>query len=836
MALALQLHFEGAAGSAEIFDTSTWPGHAVTSYGAVLSTAQKKFGSASLLLDGSALVESNHATDFSSGTSFTAECFIYPTSAASDGAIFDIYLNASNRVVLQLDADRKLHVRLVVAGTWYEAYTAASIIPLNAWTHVAVVKNGTTIEIYAGGSRRVSLGSGIAGSVSAQYVSVGGGLDFTYSFATYFTGYIDEFRYQPGVVEYNAATYTVPTAEFTDPVAVDFFAASAPTELTVINSSEYVASAPTALTVAQATYVASAPMRLAVTGYYAASAPTALLVVSPGMPTSWTLRCTLDGVDVSGRLTGQQSVRAEEGAARIAEVRLLPPSGTLDVLAYVGVQVRLDFVQRVGAVEVPRRVFTGRVDTPVYDISGRTLVLTCIDDMQNRVAALARADIDAVLTGGRYAEAVQGTFTDNWDYAQAVMTTLPGSLDCDATGGLRLTLWDGSALHATYTDSELIYPRSEITFPQRTSIVNSVSIDYQYRYPRLRQRYTSVGFTATRIDMDAAGYVYPSQSEIESAVLGSGWVMTLGVFYPAPVTIPHLTGGVVRTRDGSIDMAVMWLTQRHGQSVSERYAITVRAPESIAQNGTLPHGLTGALEDGFDYKVWEADYSMAPLMPTGGEQDWAPTAGRAASDHAIQTLLAQARTKILGSHRGATVTNATPCDPSIDLDKTLRILTADIDASGKVRSVRHVFDMAAGSAITEFSLALFGAGGAGIITPDSLDPPPAPDPVTETQDWGAGVPSLLVNVYGVTPYSDSLMGLLLNPEQYYTVEDVPDGLGGFSTISYTNPHYTAGSYPQTGFRVSMPGVDDADRTPTAIDIAQNYNVVLPANSLTISIP
>lgn len=836
MTLALQLHFEGANASTEIYDTSSWPGHAVTAYGAILATAQKKFGSSSLALDGASTIESTHATAFSSGTSFTAECWIYPTAVDLDGAIFDIYLNASNRVVLQLDTDRKLHVRLVVSGTWYEAYTATGVITLNAWTHVALVKNGSTIEIYSGGTRRISLGSGISGAVPAQYVSVGGGLDFAFSYGTYFTGYIDEFRYQTGVAQYSGSTYTVPTAAFTDPVAVDFYTASAPTELTVINAGEYVVSAPTSLTVTQHVYVVSAPTRLTVTAYYAAIAPTALLVVSPGLPTDWTLRCMLDGVDVSERLTGQHSVTAEEGAARIADVQLLPVSGALDVLAYVGVPIALDFVQRVGGAEIPRRVFTGRVDTPTYDIGTRILSLRCTDDMQNRVAAMSRADIDAVVTGAMYTEAVQGQIIDGWDYAQALMTTVPGSLDCNAAGGLRLTLWDGLPLHSTYGDSDLIFARSEITFPQRTEIVNSVTIDYEYRYPRLRQRYTSVGFSATRADMDAVGYVYPSQSEIESAVSGSGWIMTTGIFYPAPITIPHVTGGVVRPRAGAIDMAVMWLTQRHGQAISEQYTITVQAPESIAQNGVLPHGLTGALAEAFDYTVWENDYSMLPLMPSGGEQDWTPTADRAASDLAINTLLAQAHVKILGSHRGATVVNATLCDPEIDLDKRVRILTDDIDATGKVRSVRHVFDLLAGSAITEFGLALFGAGGAGIITPDSLDPPSPPAAATATQDWGAEVPSLWVNVYGITPYTDDLMGLLMNPEQYYTVEDVPDGLGGTSTISYTNPYYVAGSYPETGFRVRMPGVDDADRTPTTRAIAQSYDVILPANNLTITVP
>jgi hypothetical protein len=91
---------------------------------------------------------------------------------------------------------------------------------------------------------------------------------------------------------------------------------------------------------------------------------------------------------------------------------------------------------------------------------------------------------------------------------------------------------------------------------------------------------------------------------------------------------------------------------------------------------------------------------------------------------------------------------------------------------------------------------------------------------------------LFVNLYGRNVYSENIMGLLLNPPQTITVEDVP----GEGTVTYPNPEYVAGSYPVTGFRVAMPGVDDADRNPIELPIDQSYQVLIPSDTLTFTIP
>lgn len=615
---------------------------------------------------------------------------------------------------------------------------------------------------------------------------------------------------------YNSS-YLLTPAPVTPPDLIE-----SPIELTVQLPANPPIEAPIELTVEQTAAYIEAPIVLAVVDMSSG------LLDAPG----WSARCVIDGIDVSALLRGKASSRAVEGAARIADITIDPPSGAFSPLAYGGKLITLDYVPILGGTPVPLRLFTGRIDTPEYDVATRLLRLSCVDDLQNRVAALPRTTLDAIIAG-RWTAAVQGDPTDNWDYAQDRMATVAASLDASPSGGLRVTPWAGGAVWATFGSGQIIYPESAVAYPQRSTITNRVVATFEYRYPRLRQRYTSVGWSGTLIDMAPCGYQYPTQQDIAGAAGGSGWTVTAGIFWPAPASIPHSSGGFVRPEKGTISMAVLKLTQRHSQTITERYTLNVRAPESIASNGELPAEANGSLASAFDGQAWESALDVVPLMPDGGEQDYAPDALRADADYAIQTMIDMANAKILGSHRSTRISNATLCNPDIDLDKRVAIVTDDINAEGKVAEVLHTLDFDSGNATTRFAIACFGLGGAGIITPDLLVPPDPPAAAVETQDWSSEVPPLYVHTYGITPYAGNLMGLLLDPPESIFVEDVP----GIGAKSYPNPFYTAtGNYPVQGFRVQMPGVADADRNPIEKPVTASYDLVIPVDTLEITKP
>jgi len=109
------------------------------------------------------------------------------------------------------NATRKLSFFLNGTNTVFA--TSSDAYADNEWTHIAVVRNGSTVTIYSNGT---SVGSTtFSGSIASPStpLMIGGILaGQSWDTTKYFTGYIDDVRITKGV----ARTITVPTAAFPD--------------------------------------------------------------------------------------------------------------------------------------------------------------------------------------------------------------------------------------------------------------------------------------------------------------------------------------------------------------------------------------------------------------------------------------------------------------------------------------------------------------------------------------------------------------------------------------------------------------------------------------------
>jgi Concanavalin A-like lectin/glucanases superfamily len=95
-------------------------------------------------------------------------------------------------------------------GTTSPVTTSASTVKLNQWSHVAIVKNGSTTYVYIDG---VLGGSGtVSWSNSAHTIYFGGNGG---SYAYNYNGWISNARIVMGTALYSGSTYTVPTAPLT---------------------------------------------------------------------------------------------------------------------------------------------------------------------------------------------------------------------------------------------------------------------------------------------------------------------------------------------------------------------------------------------------------------------------------------------------------------------------------------------------------------------------------------------------------------------------------------------------------------------------------------------
>lgn len=214
------LHFNGANNSTVFTDQNgrTWTANGT----AKISTAQSQFGGASGLLDGTASchVTTPNTADFQFGSgNFTIEAFIRPTSNV-DGTIVANWRGVSATDcawIFYRASNGKLTFSYGVGGVNL-GLASTGTIALNIWTHVAVVRNGTSLMLFIGGVLDSSFS--LVGSLNyfaVEPIVIGAiSVAATGSGSNRYVGYIDELRITKGLARYTSS-FTPPTAEFPYP-------------------------------------------------------------------------------------------------------------------------------------------------------------------------------------------------------------------------------------------------------------------------------------------------------------------------------------------------------------------------------------------------------------------------------------------------------------------------------------------------------------------------------------------------------------------------------------------------------------------------------------------
>lgn len=222
---AALMHFNGTNGAVVTTDDygNTW----TFSGNAQLSTAQKQFGSASLLLDGTGdyieCVPTNPFKFAQQGAGWTIECWVrfnvLPIStthmvlvnAAQNATQYGILLRLFNNA-----GTTKLELDLSSNGTSTDIANGVvgtnTTWAINTWYHIAIVFDALAGKyfVYKDGAQDISVTSSVP---VAQVIRMRIGRDNAATF-TDFNGWIDEFRVSPCVRYPNGTTFTPAVAEF----------------------------------------------------------------------------------------------------------------------------------------------------------------------------------------------------------------------------------------------------------------------------------------------------------------------------------------------------------------------------------------------------------------------------------------------------------------------------------------------------------------------------------------------------------------------------------------------------------------------------------------------
>ena len=212
----LLLHFNGANNATTTAESSS--GRAITFVGnAKISTTEKKFGSASLYLDGTGdYLTVPDSTDWDLGTGdFTMDLWARFDDNTRSSTFFTQSQDNNNRWQFSYIAGGtpQLYMDVIVGGTGPIAI-ASNWTPTNdVWYHIALTRNGNDFRFFVDGTQvgttKTSSGS-FSTFASVLYI---GTHWISGTPSTPHKGYLDEVRFVKGTAKYTA-NFTAPTTPY----------------------------------------------------------------------------------------------------------------------------------------------------------------------------------------------------------------------------------------------------------------------------------------------------------------------------------------------------------------------------------------------------------------------------------------------------------------------------------------------------------------------------------------------------------------------------------------------------------------------------------------------
>ncbi len=210
-------HFDGTQGSTVLTDSSGTGKVATITGNPIISTAQSKFGGASLYVNGGSSIQSNYVvssggTDFQMDGDFTLDYWVFPVS----------YTNSFGSQVELGNSAEPIGLGWNSGGAgWHfnPYYPASSVTPpsSSAWHHIAITRAGLTyrafidgFQVYMNASSTFSFTDGRLWISGCGAASDNGD----------FNGYIDELRVVKGTAVWTTA-FTPPTAPYASTVTPD---------------------------------------------------------------------------------------------------------------------------------------------------------------------------------------------------------------------------------------------------------------------------------------------------------------------------------------------------------------------------------------------------------------------------------------------------------------------------------------------------------------------------------------------------------------------------------------------------------------------------------------
>lgn len=713
-------------------------GHAVTVVGSpALSTVAGQFGTGVMQHDSGGYLQIASADMVvQSWESYTIQARVWVASG-----------NSSSEQIFWIASDgwhMKLGIfRLANDPYWYVAASNGGVGALLSSTplalfdqpvHIAVCRNGSgIINFWVGGTNH---GTEPTNAVETDaYLFIGA------------TGAEHSIKFEEVCFHVNEQLYTapfsVPTAAFLPANPAQLVPETITLPLAVAVGDLAVLALPGWVTVGEFG-TATLPIALSVIPAGLLSGVESIGIGQGGDAAVWTAIVKIDDVDVTARVVGDIQVEANEGAARIANFTFRPANGTtVDLSSWTARAVTIEVADNsTGTPRYAQRLFTGVIDTTRLDMSSRLLAFDCTDDLQGRCDALNTTALAALIAGYASPVVFDATAT-GWSFAIDQLSTVPASLDISPVGELRLTPWQAKSVADIVLDADRAGDGSiQVSIADRAGLINSVTVEFDYRFPRVKAEMYSVEFTA----VDMTGFAqwvldrkyFLQRAQVNAAIEAAGATIASIIYTPLPTSIIAVGAGYFTPSAADLELCMGFsaaVTFDYAQTTEEQHRIAVVNAKSVDLVGTRASTVSGALEGAYPdlvavesgIRLFRAEITKTPPQDmavavlnstTSADASLSTETNRAAANAAMEALIAMAKVSIHASHRRNRVSVTVPLFTAIDLDKTLRIDADHVVAQGKCARVVHTLSPDTGVATSELQIAVCALAGTGYSHPE----------------------------------------------------------------------------------------------------------------------
>lgn len=450
----------------------------------------------------------------------------------------------------------------------------------------------------------------------------------------------------------------------------------------------------------------------------------------------WDVALNINGSKIPNtQISGNIKIQRIENEAASMMFVLYPQHGTtLDLRGYEGKPVYCNITTSDGLF----RAYTGVISTVDVDFNSRMISFICTDNRDQKV----NSAYGSYIKGIGYYDNSQRALNPAEELSQRLETVMY-AFDFDASGNPALTsLYAKSSPDYTFTSSQVSYDAGrdpKVTLATRSRLVNTVFIDYKYRYKRMHHAectYTWV-LNATNIEFLTEGISVPRRDVIEAAVSGTGWPLrgdigytpvlpagfynvnaggqvyhvgvswTQATYAVGNATTTDSNGNTVNVVDDNGNVvkkalmtsatdysnllcfgAAFTLSKQYSQDISENYTLTVVAQDSVNRFGVVSQSQSGGVDSQYDdsgwndYKFYKSPPTDVPLVyePHNRSYYWNETTSLAAYQNGIYTALNRAYTTIRKSHRENRASFSTPkVKPQLQLSNTIYLNTTSAE-------------------------------------------------------------------------------------------------------------------------------------------------------------